>query len=233
MLVASWQAFSGAVVCGQTFSFDDWALGCDVFDNSSSGHDSASFHSVPNPFVDWHLASFSNSSAYASYNFAWDDQFGTFSIESSQQAQGGSSAGFLTRSSSRILLTPSVDLLFSVEGAFDYDLPADFMMAVFSFDIWDPVEGVDLFSDGQMGETFPGQPSSGTLLLEGSGAVIPAGHTYELSYMMMLYTFGGTQGYMATGEGGLTFTLTALPEPATLVLLAPALLAASSPRRSR
>jgi hypothetical protein len=228
MLVALWQALSGAVVPAEAFSVDDWFLSCMAAETASGGHDSVFFVTVQNPFVDWHTASFNNSSAYASYNFSWNDQFGTFSIQSSQQAEGLSSSGVFTTGSGGIVLNPSVDLLLNVQGAFDYDLPADFMMAVFSFGIWDPVEGVDIFGVGDSAETFPGQPSSGTLLLEG-GAVIPAGHTYELYYNMELDTFSGTQGYMATGDGGLTFTLTALPEPATLLLLAPALLAL--PRR--
>jgi hypothetical protein len=175
-----------------------------------------------------HSAGPGASTCQASYSFSWDDQFGTFSIQSSQWAEGVSSSVLFTSASGFIYVTPSVDLLFSVDGAFDYDLPADFMRARIAFGIGDPVENVEIFSGGQMAETFPGQPSSGTLLLEGS-VVIPAGHIWELHYVMELDTFSGTQGYMATGEGGLTFTLTALPEPATLVLLAPALL--DLPRR--
>jgi hypothetical protein len=207
------------------FSVDEWHLSCMVYEGSSGGHDSASFSAVQNPFMDEQTASFSDSDSYTSYDFCWGDQFATFSIQSSQHAEGVSSSVLFTASSGFMYVTPSVDLLFSVDGAFDYDLPADFMMAIFGFDITDPVEQVEWFGAGQTAETFPGQPASGTLPMEGS-VVLPAGHTWQLHYNMELMTFSGTQGHMATGEGDLTFTLTALPEPATLVLLAPAILAA-------
>jgi hypothetical protein len=189
----------------------------------------AAFQEVSNPFVDSHGVALGSSTCSASYNFTWNGQLGTFSILSSQHAEGGTPYGSHTASSGFIWLTPSVDLLFDLEGAFDYNLPADFMMATLAFSIADHVDNEEIFGGGDSAETFPGQPSSGTLLLEGS-VVIPAGHTSELYYVMMLDTFSGTQGYMATGEGGLTFSLTAVPEPAALLLLAPALLAASSRR---
>ncbi len=200
-----------------SFTIDEWALSTGIED-FASGFDWDHSTVVQNPFVASHSAVVGDSTATSDFDFAWAEQFGQFLIESTQQAAGVETSMLFTVSSGGFYITLAEDLSLHIDGAFSYDLTADWMTARFGFSIFDPDDETFLFIQEERASTFPGEPSSGTLTIEGD-AILPAGRTFLIGYNMSLDTFSGTAGHFATGAGHVNFTIT--PEPSTLALLMP------------
>lgn len=213
---------------GEAFDIEDWNLAIGATWNwpHTVGH---SFNDVSNPFADSHQVSLWESSSAASYDFAWWDAQGSFLIESVQEAEGVATSSLFTSASGFIWLTPAEDLNLSVEGAWTYDLPRDYMLATLVFAVYHSTENITLFSRGLNADTPLYGSASGTLAFDGE-VTIPANETWIIQYKMRLETDAGTQGYMATGDGFIHFTLT--PEPAAALLLLPLLLARRHIRRT-
>jgi len=199
------------------------ALFVSSFVYRAASGDSASefFETVQHPFVASHCAVLDDSFVQTSYDFAWWDAQGSFLIESVQQAEGVASDSLLTVASGFIWLTPTEDLNLSVEGAWTYDLPRDYMKATLFFSVRHSTDNTLLFRRLLNAATPLYGSASGTLAFDGE-ATIPAGETWVIQYVMRLLTDAGTQGYTATGDGFIHFTLT--PEPAAALLLLPLLL---------
>lgn len=213
-----------ARVQADSISVTSWWLDVLV---DGGGHDDGFFYTVQNPFHDSHSASLGQSAAQASYDFDWWDNNGTFHIQTNHQAHDTGGVYHLSvLSSGWIKFTATEDLAFSIDGAYSYYLPAYAMEAGFGFTIRDAQTGQYYFGYGDSDNSVFGAPVSGTFAAQGSG-ILPAGRQYRFSYVMDLDTHYGASNTFATGSGYVNFQLS--PEPASLALLATALLV--MPRR--
>lgn len=208
---------------GDSFTVDDWNLTVGVHDASTGEVDFHSFLTVQNPFQDSHAISVGNSTAEASYDFAWSAGAGTFSLESALQANFVDSAILVSSSSGRIRVSPSVYLTVGLTGAYTYDLPPDMMQTRFRMAVLDLDTSETLFVATHEDDTFNGYPAAGTFTIDGE-VTLPAGHSYSLKYWMRISTWTGPPEVFGTASGWVSFQLTPEPATATLLLLPAAVL---------
>ncbi len=209
-----------------SFAVDDWFVSATV-SNFNLGDDSEFFYTVQNPFNASHTATIAASTCQASYDFAWAEQFGTFLIQSTQTAEGVPTSMLVTDSSGYIYVTPSEALALTINAQWTFDLPVDYMHTTLLVRVFGAATHQVLFGQTTGGDTFPGEPASGTVTITGN-AILPPGETWVLRYGMDIYTYGGTQGYMGTGNGYVNFQLS--PEPASASVLTLGLLTLSHRR---
>ncbi len=219
---------------GDSLTIDDWNLSTGI-SNSFTGETVFDFSAtVQNPFIDSHNVVLGPSMASSDYDFSWSPLTGagSFRIDTDQRAQGVPSSLLRTSSSGSIWFTTTEDLLLTVDMVVSYDLPADYMTASLEFLVAHVDPFATLLIVGDYASTWPGTPSSGTLV--GSGQVlVPAGDAYLIRYFAELTTFGNTVGHFATGAGTIDFQFQPIPEPGTLSLLAVAALGCLKRRRPR
>ncbi len=208
---------------GDSFTVDDWNLATGVADLSTGEDDFHSFVTVQNPFQDSHAASVGNSTAEASYDFAWSAGAGTFLVEAAQQAEFVDSGTLFSSSGGSIDVFASVDLTLGLTGAYTYDLPPDSTLARFQMAVLDLDTSETLFVDTQVDDTFNGYPAAGTFTIDGE-VTLPAGHSYSLKYWMRISTWTGPPEVFGTASGWVSFQLTPEPATATLLLLPAAVL---------
>lgn len=217
----------------QAATVDKLDLGVGVYDGASGVMQSDGIvltQNIPNPFQTSHSAALGGSTALASYDFAWWDTNGTFIIQSTQTAEGVPTSLLFTAAAGYIYLTPAEDLALAIDASWTYDLPGDPMFTRFSVRVSQSGGSTVLFSQSHRPETLPGEPAAGTLAITGN-VVLPRGETWLLRYEMSIYTYGGTQGHTATGNGYVNFQLA--PEPASAAILALGLLIVPRRRHSR
>ncbi len=198
----------------------EWLLETGVF--SPSSNEGVGFFVVENPFQSSHSISLPSglTTSTTSYDFVWSEPegIGTFLIDGIHQAEDSTGVFLESWSEGRIFFTPSVDLIFSFEGQYTYDLPVSLMAA----DLLLSVAQVEPFefiaADSDSASTLSGGSDAGTLSVQGQG-ILSAGTEYRFRYRMDLQTFG-TSGALATGSGDVSFHLEPVPEPSTLSMLA-------------
>jgi hypothetical protein len=205
-----------------SFSVSEWFLGIAAHNASVSEYQDASFETVQSPFVGEHSVSLTSSpstTASAQYLIEYISNYGS-----------SSSVNTVASGGVRVAVTEPLPL--HIESSWTYNMPADFMMSGFGVSIRSLTDQTLLFHEEYHPQTWPGDPWSGTLTIQGDVTLTP-GHTWRLSYNMDLEADAGP-GFSATGSGFVNFTIS--PEGSTLALLAPLLLAvsrrATRPRRS-
>jgi len=121
----------------------------------------------------------------------------------------------------RIILTPSVDVLLTADVDFSYSLPSDPMSASVQFQVGLSNPPESLLQAGDSLLTGTGEPSSGTFTFNGLNTVLPAGRqaTVQYSFRTRYFPDSGL-GLLATGEGNVHITMSAIPEPAAVMPLA-------------
>ena len=208
------------------FSVDSWSLNAYVRGNSDQF--GSYFQTVMNPFVaDSGQLTDRASTSSVSFDFWWNDQYGSFLIEGSQHCVAQNLPPFPgaigredCADAGGIHFTANADLLLSVDAAYPYHLDGPELFAQLLFEVTqvsnDPVD--PLFSAVRRDDTFINYPASGTFVIQGQ-AIIPAGQTYILSYDRGISAWADS-GAIADGSGYIHFTLQSVPEPAVLGLLA-------------
>ncbi len=191
----------------------DWHLGTRVV--GAPGSDSDISTVVQNNFQESHYASAFNSTAASTFDFAWNDNFGRFLIESSLQAEDVRAS---VQSSGLIFFETTVDLIYDIDIAYAYSLPGGQMSGGLTYNLLD-FETHESFSGGSYHDnTWTAGPVSDAFAIQASG-ILPAGREYIFRYKLELDTSSFT-GLLATGSGHVDLTLTAVPEPASLAPLA-------------
>jgi hypothetical protein len=218
-----------------SLSVTEWFLSCSANGPGSSDDPYAFFDTVQSPFVGEHSVSLTSSpctTASAQYLIEYTSHSASFNISAQQTARALATSMVSTSNTAYIWLTSTEPMPLHIDASWTYSLPVDFMMASLLVTVVDPQREVTLFAEAQDAGTFPGEPAFGTLSIEGD-VTLPPGPTWVLRYGLDLYASEGTQAYAATGDGHVNFTIT--PEPASLMLLAPVLLALRRPavRRER
>jgi hypothetical protein len=206
-----------------SFSVDQWGLTISV-DSAWPDVAAATFHTVLNPFLNQHsvtLPSNPATSAAAQYDISWLVNYGSFNISAQLAAQDGNSVRSLA--SGTVYLQADADLTLNLDSILNYNLPTGLLGAFLSFDVRDQTAGQYLLTRSAWYITYPDPTGPGTLSCTGDAA-LPAGHEFRVQYQMSLQTSGASSG-LATADGFVNFTLEPLPEPASLALLTPLLLA--------
>lgn len=211
----------GNPILGAAFSLDQWQLASSVSPGGPPGNSIAVFLAVMNPFVNQHEAQQFSSAAGAAYNYHWTNIEGTLTSNIHATAQGPiSSLPFQSGNSALIVITPLTDLQIDLSGNFTYALaPGDrnvhFQLTVEPTDLKYPA----VFNQGAGASPIFGDPPSGTFDLGGS-VILHPGQSYQLVYTASLISFIGSPTQLSNYNGEVTFQITALPEPATLGVLA-------------
>lgn len=172
------------------------------------------------------------SSAASQHQFSWAGSIGTFLTQSQEQATGQSASSVRTLANGGVLVAGSVDLPLHVAASYSYALPVDFMMARLDVDVRDDAQPVYIFNEHRTAQTLPGEPASGTFTIEGD-TILPAGHTWRMTYNFEVDAFSGTSGYTGTGEGSVSFQITPEMSTAALLLCVLPLMCRRSRRRRR
>jgi len=226
--LAAVPAMSGAL------TIDDWVLGVLVDTSPGDAHETRLFSQPSSPFELSHEATVAPSTSSASYNIEYSQTFGQFLIESSQTALGGPFGTSATaKAAGTIWLTADAPIAVSVDASYTYDLPPVSMFAQLRFVVRLLDDPEVIFLGGsQSDDSWTGEGAAGTLTMDDS-TILPAGLTYMIQYNMKVTTFGGPQNAIGTGDGYIDFTLQAVPEPATAILLLCALPLLRHRRRER
>jgi len=202
-------------------TIQDWLIAAQVHTSPFGSTDTADSGQPESPFQQTLVATVPPSSASATHDIEYAQSFGRFLIESSQSALGGPfGTSARTQASGTIWFTADAPIAFAMEAAFTYNLPPVSMLAHLSFRVQDvglPGNPV-ILGALDIEHTFVGEPASGTLAFDES-AVLPAGHSYMVTYLMRISTEGGPFNAFGTANGHVNFTLDLLPEPATAILL--------------
>jgi hypothetical protein len=202
------------------FTVQQWFLDASVDDGDTSEYASEGFWTVLNPFQASHIATLSGrGNAAAQYDISWLMDNGSFNISAQLAAQDGHSVR--SQATGTIYLQADSDLAFNIDALLNYDLPTWGVASYLSFVVWDITAAQYAYRNSVWDDTFLGAPASGALTIA-SDFVLLAGHQFHIQYDLRLDTYGFSTG-LVTGDGHVNFTFT--PEPATLALLAPLLLA--------
>ena len=220
-------------VQADSFTFEDWDLSVGV---QAMWPDMAAafFDTIQNPFVGQHavtLPSNSATRAAAQYDISWVMDFASFSIASQLSAQDGKPLLLTSRATSLIVLQADADLAFHVDALLNYNLPSYGLDAEIGFAAHESGNPQAVFGEDLVRSTFVDPIGPGTLSFSGD-FVLSAGHTCGLSYRFGLVTDGFSTG-LAEANGQLDFSFQVVPEPATALPAALALLAVSYRRHRR
>ncbi len=205
---------------GAALTIQDWSLATQVNTWPPGATETAASFAPTTPFQTTHFSTLDSSWSQADYDITYSSTFGSFLIESSQNALGGpfgSSAH--TKAVGTLFVTADAPLAISVDASYTYALPPVTMNAQLRF-VVRPLDDpeVVLFGSSQSDHSFTGEAASGILTLNDS-AVLPGGLTYMIQYEMHVSTGGGPITTFGTGDGYINFTMEVLPEPATAALL--------------
>lgn len=173
---------------------------------------------MENPWSASHSASLGISFAAASYNFAWSAAGGSFHIAGSNGAAGNPVLLFSVAEGAITIDTMSPYLL-NLEGLYHYQLASGDREARLNIRVRDLTLGQSLYSHTSSAVPITGDPATGTFHQMQELTLTP-GHRFSLSYFMALDSYSGSPNVVSTGDGFVQFTLTAIPEPASAVLLA-------------
>ncbi len=197
---------------------ESWSLSVGI-QNYDLGQPSPSayFQVVQNPFQGSHAVTVGTSFANAAYDFEWSGDFAHFDAYTNHHLEQlvGS-----TISEGRIFVTPAVDTLVTLVGAWQFSWPSatigasNMAMRVYNANTFQILIGT-----GAAGGNTGLGPPYGDYHFQNSGLLL-AGEPYMIYYVARIVhdnpTPTGTHG---EGSGEIHFSLTPVPEPATLALI--------------
>jgi len=201
-------SLGGERVQASAFTIDDWLLNTGL--GLPQGPEYCFFNTVQNPFQDSHGVVVANSTANTAYDFSWMINSAGFNIESSHEVEGLESGSVFAASSGNIWITPTEDLVLSMDAAYSYQFSAIAQIATLSVAVCYAGQPGCIFVETERAVGFPGEPSAGTLEIHDE-ILLPANETWVLSYSQSVHTATSNAGLIVTGSGYVTLTIT--PEP--------------------
>ncbi|MFH1417717.1 MAG: PEP-CTERM sorting domain-containing protein [Planctomycetota bacterium] len=200
------------------FIVSSWDLLTYVYQGASGEDDYVTSTVVQNPYHTTHFASIGDTTSQTNYDISWLLDFGGFDIQAAHMAEGAEGGVTSALSSGHIWITPTEDLLLSLDAAYSYEFSSSAaMLAGLTIGVSYADQPGGIFGQMEQAVTFPGEPLSGTLAIQ-ADIILPANETWVLGYSTKVHTFSGSAGSTVTGDGHVSFTIT--PEPTTASLLA-------------
>ncbi len=202
LVVESWLLDTGVSSdVGQAFQFSD---------------------TVQNPYQEIQLAAQVNSYATATFDFGWLGDSAHFDLQTSHYLE--QLRGF-TVSEGSIYVRPAVDTNINLDGSWQFSWPSSVLgqtiISLVAYDV--DADQVVAFANAGGGNTGLGPPY-GDLHVQNNG-VLQADGYYQIYYVAQIYHSTSTPpGTHGEGSGEIHFTITPVPEPATLALFAIAFL---------
>lgn len=209
---------------GAGFTIEDLGVGVTV--SGQSEQESAGSFPNSSPFIDAHEVSIGMSHSNATYDFNWIRTFARFLVVTSQDAGDvpvGSS--LFSRASGQLRFISSQDLLLNLSAFYVYSGLGSEFVSDMRVDVVDrtPPQATCIACYSETGGPADLEPPSGVFSQTLTDILLPANRSYRITYNFALQTFGGGSSALAHGDGQLFFTLSVVPEPATLFLFAAAL----------
>ena len=232
LLIIGLAFFVTASDANADFAVSAWTLTSSVRDlNAGPGHsDIAVNTTVQSPYNGNLNAAYENSVAQAGYQFSWSSVTGQFNNTAHIEAQGG--PDFLAGVDNLVRITPSTDVLLTVDAQWDFDLGGGDRSSFFFVQVGQT--GSPLLMNWNYGSSpIFGGPSSAVWTIHDS-VILPAGGNYFFRCIFSFDSFSGSPTVLSTGTGFANFTLTSVPEPAAIGPLSIAAVALlRRPRRTR
>ncbi|HWL94104.1 MAG TPA: hypothetical protein VNT79_11275 [Phycisphaerae bacterium] len=202
---------------------DLWVLSTGVSDSSTNQNDSEGTDTVQNPYLVTHQTSLPVGAATTSHDLSWDSSFGYFLIEATHSLRDVPTHSAYAASSGSIIFHSSSDLLIDLSAFYTYQGLGPEFTAGYGIQVVDRsvTPQVCYFCDGAVGGPGMLQPPNGSFSTSTS-AILPADHSFRITYLFRLSDAIGTgTSAVGTADGGLSFTLTAIPEPSVCAHLLP------------
>jgi len=199
------------------FVVTDWSIGPSVYDFANSqGHEL--FNGTPqNPFAQTMSAAYSNSVAQVAYQYNWDNVTGHFDTDIHLEAQGGQF--FMAYTGDLVRFTTTTDVLLTVDAQYSYALAAGDRRAIWQLSVNTVPPSALGYTVGHSAAPTFGDPPTGTFNINFS-RLLPSGAEYRFRSVFELESRSGSPTALSIGDGYARFTLTTVPEPAGLVILA-------------
>lgn len=198
------------------FVVPDWRLNVSVRDFQTN-QGSVYFNQIPQPGFDQTIVnSYSNSVAQVAYAYNYSAVDGQFDTDVHLEAQGG--PDFRSGTDNLVRFIPSTDVFLTIDAQWQYQLAGgnrETRMAI-TAGRWN--EAATLNFDNTAALVF-GAPPTGAWNYQNS-ILLPAGHEYFFRSIFRLQNWSGSPTALSVGNGYARFTLTTVPEPSGLLLLA-------------
>ncbi len=225
-------ADQGFCAADETLSVDFWNLRSRV-DASGVGSAIDGTNTVQNPFhkldhAELTLPGGATSTADTEYHAAWDAAGFFHFLAEGQHAAAGHN-GLFSRSTGVVFFTPRVDSILSLNLLYNYALGNGDREAFVSLTVAQEASiALLLYTERRL--TLLGQ-NTGQIAYEPDEIPLFANVPYAVQYRLEIESFSGSPSVLSTGNGSVQFTVTPIPEPATLSLILPALLLIRRTRR--
>ncbi len=209
-----------------------WSLSSIVY--AENDIDGEGTNVVQNPYFNVIHAQSGNSYADTLYDMSWSGDAAAFNIVIDHfmtQLDGRVGSG------GQIYFTPGIDSTLTLSARYNYDWPTSVLgQAALTILIADFTANENIYNQGRQGGNVGLDPPHGTLTLPVEALNLFAGHNYKIHCGAFTDQFNaGPPGTSGASSGEIHFSLTPVPEPATLGPLAAGFLLARRrhPQRSR
>jgi len=209
-VVLAWSSAAKAdiIVNGGTL-----AVGCSNQFGDSSHH----INQLQNPMTETRSVVLHNSLAQAAYQFNWSLATGHFRIDADLTSEGGDGGPFCG-TDNRINFHVTQDTLLSLDSEWTYQFNGGIRSSVIRFHVGDSATSIPFWSRGDVGDTVAGDPPTDTFHITDSILLTPG--NYFVRSLMDLRAVGGSPNSVSTAHGFANITLTTVPEPSALALIA-------------
>jgi len=215
-MITGGAAYGPAPAARGDFHVDSWVLSS-VCANSG-GIESEFYTQLQNPYNPPPLvATRHNSIATASFAFNWSLATGSFHIDSSLTSEGGIGLPFCA-TDNRINFHISQPSLLSFDSEWTYHFTGGDRSSTIRFWVHNLDTATDVLIRGDTGDTVAGDPPTDTLYVADSILLTPG--NYYVRSLMRLGAAGGSANSVSTAHGFADITLTTVPEPAGVLMLA-------------
>jgi len=181
------------------------------------GHSFQHINQLDNPMSETRTVVLHNSVAVAEYQFNWNLLGGQFHIDANLASEGGTGGPFCA-TDNRVNFQITQDTLLSIDSEWTYQFNGGIRRSSIIFWVGNSATGTSSWSIGDLADTLADDPSTDTFHVGGSLLLTPG--SYFVRSLMDLRAVGGSANSVSTAHGFADITLTTVPEPAGLVMVA-------------
>jgi len=196
----------------------DWDLSTTV--RTTQDIQFAFFETPSGSFFDSHVATLDGSVSSATYAISILASIADYQIQVHHSCVNQNNNYPRCSSQGRIILTPSVDTLLTSDMTYAYFMPTDPMDVQMTLTAIAANPTTPLLGQGRQDHTDLTGPHAGSFEIH-ANTILPANRMVAIQYQVFIsFSNGSANGLTGTGDGTIHFTMTELPEPGSLALLA-------------